>query len=138
MLQIKRVDPLKYSDVLKRLQQECLPVDELYDVRNGYWWIAYYKHIPVGFAGLSVVKSWPGAGYLCRSGVIHVFRGKGLQKRLIRVRARFAKELGLEYLISDTHLNPASANSLIACGFKTYNPESPWAFDDSIYWMRKL
>lgn len=138
MLHLQRVDPFKNYDILKRLQRECLPCDEIYDVSTGYWWIAYMDGTPIGFCGLKQLPQWPQTGYLCRAGVIPLFRGRGIQKRLIRVRMAYARRIGLENLVSDTHQNPASANSLIACGFKTYEPMNPWAFEDSIYWIHKL
>ena len=53
---------------------------------------------------------------LCRSGVIKSFRGKGIQKKLIRSRERFSRTLGWKWLITDTTDNPPSSNSLISCG----------------------
>jgi hypothetical protein len=62
----------------------------------------------------------------------------GLQKRLIRVRERMARELGWAWLITDTFQNPPSANSLISCGFKNFAPTKPWGFAGANYWRKKL
>jgi GNAT superfamily N-acetyltransferase len=65
-------------------------------------------------------------------------RGQGVQKRLIRARIRQARALGWNWLITDTYLNPASANSLIATGFKMYEPSQPWGAKQTLYWRLKL
>lgn len=82
--------------------------------------------------------AWQKTFYLWRAGVISIHRGKGLQKRMIRVREALARKLGGEYMISDTNLNPESANNLIKCGYLTYNPSSPYGFETAIYWRKKL
>ncbi len=76
--------------------------------------------------------------YLCRSGVVPEHRGKGLQKRLIRVRETYARNMAMNWVISDTTCNPPSANSLIACGFKLYEPAQPWGNRSTIYWRKRL
>jgi len=49
-----------------------------------------------------------------------------------------AKEKGMNWLVTDTNDNPASGNSLIACGFKLFEPTVPWAAKGAIYWRMKL
>lgn len=123
---------------LLQLQKKCLPYDTPYDVSRGHWWIAYDGYLAVGFAGIVRSISWFDCGYLCRAGVLPEYRGKGLQKKLIRVREAKAKKLGWRWLITDTRDNPASSNSLISTGFKLYNPTVPWGFKDALYWRKKL
>jgi GNAT superfamily N-acetyltransferase len=138
---IQKVDgsDQKTIAILRYLQKECLPADVMLSASQGYWWIAYTdKNIPVGFAGLTRSNSWFDCGYLCRAGVIWEYQGKGIQKRLIRVREAQARKLKWNWLISDTYQNPASANSLISCGFKLFEPTSPWAFKTSLYWRKRL
>jgi len=124
---------------LEYLQRICLPNDAVYDVSHGHWWVAYTENgKPVGFAGLVRSKSWVDCGYLCRAGVIPTYRGKGLQKRLIKVREQQAKRLNWNWLVTDTYLNPPSSNSLISCGFRLYRPTAPWSFKHALYWRKKL
>lgn len=137
---IKRVDP-KSLDIfreLRRLQRLCLPGDTVYPTSEGTWWIAYHDGQVAGFAGLVPSSRWLETGYLCRAGVLPEHRGRGLQKKLIKVRIAHARRLGWRWLLTDTRQNPPSANSLIACGFKMYDPAHPWGFKDSVYWRRKI
>jgi GNAT superfamily N-acetyltransferase len=137
---LKRVDIRKESVQarLLALQKICLPYDQSYDTNFGCWWIAVKDDCDIGFAGLIRTVSWTDCGYLCRSGVVPASRGQGLQKKFIRARIKQAKKLGWKWLVSDTTDNPASANSLIACGFKIFQPTKPWGFKNTIYWRMKL
>lgn len=126
-------------NVIMYLQRKILPSDNAYKPDHGHWWIAYAEcGKPVGFGGLVRSIRFNDTGYLCRAGVLDAFTGHGLQKRLIEARVRKAKELGWNWVITDTTDNPASANSLINAGFKTYTPADPWSYKHSIYWKYKI
>jgi GNAT superfamily N-acetyltransferase len=133
--------PSQYvQNVVTTAQCDLLPNDQPIDPAVGHWFVARAKDtgLCAGFACLKVCDQ-PGYGYLARAGVYRDYRGKGLQARLIRVRERKARELGLTHMVSDTHKdNWASANSLIRCGYRMYQPDEPWALDNSIYWIKKL
>jgi GNAT superfamily N-acetyltransferase len=139
-MKIKHIDTSVQAniDVLNKLQKECLPYDKPYKLSEGDWWVAYQDSKPIAFAGLVRSARWTDTGYLCRSGVIRSARGRGVQKRLIRVRQTYAKKLGWSWLITDTYYNPASSNSLISCGFKLYDPSVPWGAKGTLYWRKKL
>ena len=141
LMKIKRVD-IRCSviqNTLELLQQKCLPGDTPFDTNYGYWWIVYDAHnLPCAFAGLVPSVRWLDTGYLCRAGVLPSHRGQGVQKRLIRARVRQARALGWNWLITDTYENPASSNSLIATGFKLFEPTKPWGANGTLYWRLKL
>ena len=140
-MKIKRIDVRcpEIQSKLDALQKKCLPGDAPSDTTTGWWWIVYDAlNLPCAFAGLVPSIRWRDTGYLCRAGVISSHRGQGLQKRLIRARVRQAKALGWNWLITDTYENPASSNSLIACGFKLFEPTKPWGADKTLYWRKKL
>lgn len=118
--------------LIQELDKICLPGCSWYPA--DYSWCLWSDDFLVGYACLTHSRQWDKCGYLCRSGILPEFRGKGLQKRLIRARIRKARELGWQALVTDTRKNPASANSLIACGFKMYEPQNPWSFKDACYW----
>jgi GNAT superfamily N-acetyltransferase len=139
---IRRVDisdPL-VREAIKSLHAECFDAcDNPYTPDNtGAWWVAYAGDEAAGFAGILPSYQWHATGYLCRSGVLPKFRGQGLQQRLIRIRIKYARQQGWTTVVSDTHKNPASANSLINCGFKLYQPRTPWGFITALYWRRNL
>lgn len=123
---------------LSVLQKKCLPYDKPYDTTNGTWWIATKNGVDCGFAGLICSPWWSDCGYLVRCGVLPDYRGLGLQKKFIRVRIRQAKTLKMNWIVTSTYDNPASANSLISCGFKMFNPSRPWMTKHTSYWRLKL
>jgi GNAT superfamily N-acetyltransferase len=140
-MKIKRVNlkSLETQIALSALQELCLPYDKPHITNAGWWWIATSDDgEPIGFAGLIPSARWADCGYLCRAGVVPHARGQGLQKKLIRLRMRQALTNGYRWVITDTFENPASANSLIACGFKMFDPSAPWGAKGTLYWRLKL
>ncbi len=118
--------------LIRELDKICLPGCSWYP--PDFSWCLWHGDELVGYGCLAASRQWNDCGYLCRSGILPEFRGMGLQKRLIRARIRKARELGWYALFTDTRRNPASANSLISCGFKMYDPMRPWSFNDACYW----
>lgn len=124
---------------IKLMHEECYDaVDNPYTPTSGDWWVAFEGKTAAAFAGIQQAASDPAAGYLCRAGVLPEWRGAGLQKRLIQKRVAFARARGWTEVITDTNLNPASANSLIACGFRMYSPSAPWSFATACYWRKSI
>ncbi len=115
-------------------------VDAPFPGGAGFWWLVYdeYYSLPIGYANLRRSHKWADCGFLARAGLLPEARGHGVQKRLIRARIAKARRIGWSYLITNTYRNPASVNSLIACGFKAYIPTYKWAGADAQYWRRKI
>jgi len=110
--------------------------DGPYHKPNTVWWILYDEKIPIGTAGLTIENN---EGFLCRVAILPEYRGKGLQKKLIKTRVRKAKKLGLTRVFTYTFLNnPQSCNSLIKTGFKMYRPAYQWAGTDALYWYKLI
>lgn len=126
-------------DIINRMDRACFPVDELCDKSGCAWWLVYDEsYTVVGFAGVKPSSQWDDAGYLCRAGVMPKHRGQGLQLRMIKVRQRYARRQGWNWLVTDTTNNIGSANNLIRAGFLLYEPSVPWGPDDALYWKCKL
>jgi GNAT superfamily N-acetyltransferase len=103
------------------------------------FWIAYEGATVVGYAGMRCPPQWPGVAFLSRAGVAETHRGRGLQKRLIRARVARARRLGATDVVTYTSTdNAPSANSLIACGFKIYDPEYAYVGSSFVYWRKTL
>lgn len=102
------------------------------------WWLAYVDGRVAGYAGLRVCKTEGGYGFLARAGVLREHRGQGLQRRLIRVRDREARRLGLRRSITYTsQRNYASANNLISCGYRLYDPQYRFGVKDAMYFIKE-
>jgi ribosomal protein S18 acetylase RimI-like enzyme len=125
--------------VILTLQTLILPQDQPLPFGAGPWWVMWEGTEAVAFASLKHYASDPQLGYLSRAGVMPSYRGKGIQRRLIRVREAYARRSGLQVIVTDTsHSNLASSNSLIGCGYKLYQPAHPWGFPDGNYWRKRL
>ncbi len=126
------------------IHQECFwgSVEDIPDLYTGQWWLMYHNSDPVAFCGLHHSQQYEKTGYLCRVGVSFHHRGRGLHKKLIKVRERWARSHGIDYLVTDTHLlNLASSNSLIRAGYRLWKPRrgQGWAsYRNALYWWKKL
>lgn len=129
---ISELDRLVFNDGTPNLTPDDI------STQTAHWWLAYKGDEPIGFCAIKP-GSTPGTGYLSRAGVLAEHRGHGLQPRMIRVRERKARALGLNRVVTDTaYFNHRSSNNLIRAGYRLYRPEKPWSFDTSLYWFKNL
>lgn len=137
---IKRVNPKTRAFELDALQLMCLPSDEPCSYKAGdLWFLALDGKAAVGFACIRPLPREPGVWYLARAGVVDTHQGRGIQKKLIATRVRAAKRAGAHTILTDcTSVNYASANSLIAQGFRLFKPGHPWALPNSLYWRLRF
>jgi GNAT superfamily N-acetyltransferase len=129
------------EDVLK-LDKTLFGEDVAVEPEGGWWWlIRDHRGKGIAFAGLRPChhESNKGLCFMIRSGVLTKHRGQGMQKRLIRARIAMAKRHGFKQIVTYVlDWNLASANSLIACGFRLYIPESKYAGSKAFYFQKML
>ena len=120
---------------LNELDAALFPEDAAYPKDGGYWWVAYMNHQPVAFAGLKPLSNPnKGMGFLCRAGVLKVSSGYGLQRRLIQIRVRKAKKIGLTQVITyASRDNYRSAANLLRSGLRFYSPQNEWGVPGALY-----
>jgi GNAT superfamily N-acetyltransferase len=104
----------------------------------GHWWLAFHGTIPVGFAGMVPSTRAHNAGYFSRVGVLKRHCGRGLQLRLMRALEARARQNGWSSVISDTTENIVSANNFIRAGYRLYQPATPWAWPNTLYWRKAI
>jgi RimJ/RimL family protein N-acetyltransferase len=129
------------QDLVVALDAECFPADWRVKPLEAYWWLDEVRGVVVGYGGLKVCGTAVnrGLGFLSRCGVLPDWRGQGRQKRMIAARVAYARRLGLREVV--TYVVPnnlASANSLIACGFRFYVPATRWGGCEALYFRRVL
>jgi GNAT superfamily N-acetyltransferase len=130
------------TDPVVEMDSVCFPSDVRVAPEGSLWWVARHRRAGVvGYAGLRICQM-PynrGLGFLCRAGVLQAHRGRGLQRQMIAVREAYARRMGLRELV--TYVVPtnfASANSLIACGFRLYRPSHRWGGVEALYFRKKV
>jgi GNAT superfamily N-acetyltransferase len=106
-------------------------------LESSVWWLLEVRQdgewAPVGFAGAELTDGGQ-YGYLSRAGVLPEARGLQLQRRLIRVRERWARAAGCTHIWTYTSVeNIRSMRSLIACGLLPYMSDGMW-----MYWKKAL
>lgn len=134
--------PKKVSQEIARLDRILFESDAPVEQAGCWWWfIRDSKGRPIAFAGLRPCKepSNLGLAYMIRAGVRAKYRGRGLQKKLIRARVAMARRRGFREIVAYVlEWNLASANSLIACGFRLYTPTSKYGGETALYFRKQL
>jgi GNAT superfamily N-acetyltransferase len=128
-------------DLIASMQLECFGKSVKYVQDKGEfctWWVGYDGSRAVAFCGARVVDGH--TLYLSLSGVLKCARGKRVQRRMVRLRERWARSQGLKHALTYTSAtNYPSANTLIRCGYKLYAPEWAWAERKGwLYWQKSL
>ena len=106
---------------------------------NEYWLVHNEDNRPVGFCMLRLLNLDEDSVFLSRAGLLEEARGKGLHTRMIRVRLAWAKKNGFKSALTYTSQdNATSYHNLQKCGFRLYWPDSLYAGQNFLYWMRSL
>ena len=123
MLKLYRTEDLQG---IHELDRAVFPADRAIkdaELAAAEWWLVEWEGTPIAYGGIKLIPKEK-RGLLVRAGVLHNFRGAGLQKRLIRARIRHAKRNGFPRVTTYVHVgNHASMRSLISCGFRPYRTE---------------
>lgn len=113
-------------------------LDARHAPNDALWWRAHDSCDTYAFAGLAPYYR-PHCAFLCLSGVHPASRGRGLQRRLIRVRERYARRHGFPRAVTYTSSdNVHSANNLIECGYRLYEPPYYWGLRHGLYFQKGL
>lgn len=126
------------AKLLRALQKTCLPYDAPYMDKSAWYWVGFWRETPVAFCILAPSVRWADCVYLARAGVVSEFRGRGLQKKMITLREKWARKQGYKWAVTDTSENTPSANSLISRDYRLYEPAKPWGLSRALYWRKRL
>ena len=107
------------------------------DLSNRKWFVIFDdNHEWCAYGGYRQIDQQ--SVYFGPTHVLEKFRGKGLQRKLIRARIKVAKEDGYGQAISSIYTyNFISGNNLIACGFRMCRIPQYYDAIDSEVWMFK-
>lgn len=103
---------------------------------NRDWWIAVEEDKIVAYCGC--LYSPDNICIFVRAWVHRDYRGKGMQKRMIRARLKAARVSCTYAITYTTYDNVPSANNLIKCKFFLYEPQYAYAGRDKLYFKRML
>ena len=133
--------PEKTVKEVKRLDKILFSGDKRIDTSKYWVWVVRHEGKPIAYGAMRACEAEVNKGLvlLTRAGVLPAWRGKGIQKKLIRLRVRKAKSLGYDTAIAYVMgMNCASSNALIGCGFRLYHPSDLYAGYRTIYLRKQL
>lgn len=91
--------------------------------RGNVYWALWHEGEMVGYCSVRPSQTEKNAAFLSRAGLLPSARGRGLQRRMVRVRERWAKDNGFERTITYVHTtNIPSLRNIMACGYLPYEP----------------
>jgi predicted GNAT family acetyltransferase len=117
---------LRFEDViiLNNLIFPCDPLEV--DERSRAWIVKNSKGEPSGFCTMRMLDDK--IAFMDRGGILDEHRGKGIHKKLIKVRERYARSQGyktvITYVMAD---NYASLFTLVRQDYKMYTPDYAYA-----------
>lgn len=124
---------------LRALHALILPSDDTPALNpNVAAWLGWSAQTPVAFC---TARYWRDecAVFLERAGVLPIANGNGLQRRMIRLRERWAQQQGAECVLTYVEArNYASLVNLLRCGFRFYEPAQPWGIEGGHYFRKEL
>jgi GNAT superfamily N-acetyltransferase len=136
-LKLRKAQDEDWEDILEA-DKICFPHDTR-PWQDDFWWILEDEHSSMAaYAGARRSYTLSNGIYLSRAGVLPEYRGQRLQRRMVRARERWARGQGFDQAITDTYCNPISMNTLIRCGYRTFQPFWDWGHEGTVYWTRKL
>lgn len=104
---------------------------------NREWWVMVNnKNEIVSYCGS--IYSKEGICIFNRAWVDKRYRGRGIQKRMIRLRLKRAKQFCKIAITYTTLDNYQSVNNLTSCGFKYYSPEYAYGGRQMLYFMHEF
>lgn len=132
-----RVRKTENIDLVRGLHQEIFPEDYKDFTEGDQHWIVWDEGRPVGFCSLRPLDY--GIVFLNWAGLLREAQGKGLHKRMIRVRERWCRANNKESIITYTTVdNIQSARNLLKLKYELFLPEYPWAGKNFLYFHKKL
>lgn len=127
MITYRPVAGLTDKALVRYMDAECFPNDTPFSWDNAHFIIGrhYESELACYCAWKDVAQSgFETMGYHYRVGVMHNFRGSGLQKEMLAIREKAMKYSKLRKAVTYTDADgAASMNSLIKAGYKTYIPK---------------
>lgn len=132
-----KIRQTKDIQTIKDLHEKLFPQDELPTFKNSIYWCGVDRSVTCCFA--IATKYSDDILFLSRAAVNYEYRGKGIHKRLISVRLRYARRHKYRYVITYTSRdNYSSANNLMDLGFRSYCPEYKYVGEDYNYWILEI
>jgi ribosomal protein S18 acetylase RimI-like enzyme len=113
--------------LIAQMDVVCFPLDTPAEFAGANWFIGWHGDRPAAYCAWKIVEhdgphDGP-VGFHYRAGVMPDWRGKGLQREMVRLREAEMREQGLRKAVTYTDADgAASMRNLIAEGYRPYVP----------------
>ena len=115
--------PGEHQQIL-RMDSVCFPLDAPPVIAGAEWFIGWDGAKPAAYCAWKTVEHDAVAvGFHYRAGVLEAYRGRALQRQMLRLREARMRAQGLKVAVTYTDADAAaSMRNLIAEGFRPYAP----------------
>ena len=123
MIAFRRALSREDAALIAQMDVVCFPIDTPAEFAGANWFIGWHGDRPAAFCAWKVVEHDEPVGFHYRAGVMPDWRGKGLQRQMLRLREAEMREQGLRKAVTYTDADgAASMRNLIAEGYRHYTP----------------
>jgi GNAT superfamily N-acetyltransferase len=109
--------------LIAQMDVVCFPIDTPAEFAGANWFIGWDGDQPAAYCAWKVVDHDEPVGFHYRGGVMPDWRGRGLQREMLRLREAGMREQGIAKAVTYTDADgAASMRNLIAEGYRPYVP----------------
>lgn len=130
------IELIEDAEAARAIHKLAFPADKWVGDDHTFWQALDQNNKVVGFCS-AIYRREKRHVYLSRAAVVTRAQGHGLQRRMIKLRVRWALEQGAKRVVTDAKLdNYESIANLIRCGFHFYDPIEPWGVSCHYFSLR--
>jgi ribosomal protein S18 acetylase RimI-like enzyme len=124
MIDFRRAKTPSEEELISRMDRTCFPIDEPPTMSGAHWFIGWDGEKPAAYCAWKPVDhNGTPVGFLYRAGVLPDYRGRALQREMIRIREEDMRTRGMRAAVTYTDADgAASMRNLIAEEYRPYAP----------------
>jgi GNAT superfamily N-acetyltransferase len=123
MIAFRRAISREDAALIAQMDVVCFPIDTPATFAGAHWSIGWDGEKPAAYCAWKMVEHDQPVGLHYRGGVMPDWRGRGLQRQMLRLREAEMREQGLRKAVTYTDADgAASMRNLIAEGYRPYVP----------------
>ena len=123
MISFRRALSREDAALIAQMDVVCFPIDTPAEFAGANWFIGWDGDRPAAYCAWKIVDHDEPVGFHYRGGVMPDWRGRGLQRQMLRLREAEMREQGIARAVTYTDADgAASMRNLIAEGYRPYVP----------------
>lgn len=123
MIAFRRAVTREDAALIAQMDVVCFPIDTPAEFAGANWFIGWHGERPAAYCAWKIVDHDEPVGFHYRAGVMPDWRGRGLQREMLRLREAEMREQGIARAVTYTDADGvASMRNLIAGGYRPYVP----------------